>query len=254
MDTHRFDLRSDAVSEKTATPPGRRWLWGGLLYLLATAALVVFLIPAAHAHGVAEGDAGFLQSQAGFHFWPYFYLGAKHMVTGYDHLLFLAGVVFFLYRLYDVATYVTLFAIGHSLTLIAGVWFDIPANAYLIDAIVGLSVVYKAFDNLGGFEALNITINHKIAVWVFGLCHGFGLATKLQALELSADGLLANLVAFNIGVEAGQLLALVLIVTLLNLWRTVPGFKGQAVVANTVIMTCGFTLFAYQMTGYGMST
>ncbi|MEM7003022.1 MAG: HupE/UreJ family protein [Pseudomonadota bacterium] len=253
MDTHRFDLGFDPLSEKTTTPPGRRWLWGGLLYLLATAALVLFLSPVAHAHGVAEGDAGFLQSQAGIHFWPYFYLGAKHMVTGYDHLLFLAGVVFFLYRLYDVATYVTLFAIGHSLTLIAGVWFDIPANAYLIDAIIGLSVVYKAFDNLGGFEALNITINHKIAVWVFGLCHGFGLATKLQALELSADGLLANLVAFNIGVEAGQLLALVLIVTLLNLWRTVPGFKGQAVVANTVIMACGFTLFAYQITGYGMS-
>ena len=250
MDTHRFDL---TPQKPAAAPYGHRWLRGGLAYVLGIAGLVLLLIPEAHAHGVAEGDAGFIQSQAGFHFWPYFYLGAKHMVTGYDHLLFLAGVIFFLYRLREVTAYVTLFAIGHSLTLVAGVWFNIPANAYLIDAIIGLSVVYKAFDNLGGFAALNIQINHKLAVWVFGLCHGFGLATKLQALALSEDGLLANLIAFNIGVEAGQLLALALMVTLLNIWRGAAGFQRHAVVANTVIMACGFTLCAYQLTGYGMS-
>ena len=124
------------------------------LSTIALAVTCIILSQSVLAHGVAEGDASFLQGKEGFHFWPYFYLGAKHMVTGYDHLLFLAGVIFFLYRLRDVGIYVTLFAAGHSLTLIVGVWFDIPANPYLIDAIIGFSVVYKAFENLGGFDRL----------------------------------------------------------------------------------------------------
>ncbi|MEM7080311.1 MAG: HupE/UreJ family protein [Pseudomonadota bacterium] len=205
------------------------------------------------AHGVAEGDAGFLQSQTGFHFWPYFYLGAKHMVTGYDHLLFLAGVVFFLYRLRDIGVYVSLFALGHSLTLIVGVWFNIPANAYLIDAIIGLSVVYKAFENIGGFARLGIHIDTRAAVAIFGLFHGFGLATKLQALELSPDGLLANLFAFNLGVEVGQIAALLLIVALMNLWRARPSFQRHAITANAVLMVCGFMLMGYQLTGYAVA-
>ena len=205
------------------------------------------------AHGVAEGDAAFLQSQTGFTFWPYFYLGAKHMVTGYDHLLFLAGVIFFLYHLKDVGLYVTLFALGHSLTLIAGVWFNIPANAHLIDAIIGLSVVYKAFENLGGFRALNLNINTKTAVWVFGLFHGFGLATKLQEIGLSDDGLLGNLVAFNVGVEAGQILALVALMAFMNIWRYTARFQSQAVLANGLLMTCGFVLMGYQTAGYFVS-
>ena len=223
---------------------GRTWLLGlaAGLSMLATASAV--------GHGVAEGDASFIQSQQGFHFWPYFYLGAKHMVTGYDHLLFLAGVIFFLYRLREIAAYVTLFAIGHSLTLIAGVWFDIPANVYIIDAIIGLSVVYKAFENLGGFERLGITLNTKAMVWIFGLFHGFGLATKLQELSLSEDGLLGNLLAFNLGVEAGQLTALVGIVMLMNWWRFTARFTAQATLANGLIMTCGWVLMGYQITGY----
>lgn len=203
-----------------------------------------------HAHGVEEGDANFLQSQSGFHFWPYFYLGAKHMVTGYDHLLYLAGVVFFLYRPRDVATYVTLFAIGHSLTLLVGVYFDIPANMYLIDAIIGFSVVYKAFENIGGFTRLGFEPNSKAAVAIFGLFHGLGLATKLQELTLSEEGLLGNLIAFNIGVELGQLLALFFILTIVNFWRITARFGNQATLANGLIMTCGFTLIVYQLTGY----
>lgn len=202
------------------------------------------------AHGVAEGDANFIQSQQGFQFWPYFYLGAKHMVTGYDHLAFLAGVIFFLYKMRDVGAYVTLFAIGHSLTLVAGVWFDIPANAYIIDAIIGLSVVYKAFENIGGFKTLGISINTKAAVWIFGLFHGFGLATKLQELSLSEDGLFGNLLAFNLGVEAGQLVALVGIITFMNMWRFTARFQSQAVFANAFLMTAGFLLMGYQLSGY----
>ena len=131
------------------------------------ALFAVFFAHSALAHGVTEGDASFLQGKEGFHFWPYFYLGAKHMVTGYDHLFFLAGVIFFLYRLRDVGIYVTLFAAGHSLTLIVGVWFDIPANAYIIDAIIGFSVVYKAFENLGGFQRLGVHPNTRLAVLIF---------------------------------------------------------------------------------------
>src|ERR1700730_3624085 len=116
--------------------------------------------------------------------------GAKHMVTGYDHLLFLVGVIFFLYRLKDVVQYVSLFTIGHSTTLLAGVLGGIHANSYLVDAIIGLSVVYKAFDNVDGFKrVLGFQPNTKVAVLLFGLFHGFGLATKLQEFALSPKGL-----------------------------------------------------------------
>jgi len=211
---------------------------------------VLLLTAQAWGHGVEEGDANFLQSQQGFHFWPYFYLGAKHMVTGYDHLLFLAAVIFFLYRVREIAVYVTLFAIGHSITLIVGVWFDVPANAYLIDAIIGFSIVYKAFENMGGFARLGFSPNTKVAVWVFGLFHGFGLATKLQAIDISPDGLLANLLAFNLGVEAGQILSLIVIVSMVNAWRRSHSFARQALLTNSLIMSAGFVFLFYQMTGY----
>ncbi len=236
-----LDLPLDPKRPPRSSRGGRRWAW-----LLAG----ILLPGLAWAHGVAEGDASFIQSQEGFHFWPYFYLGAKHMVTGYDHLLFLAGVIFFLYRLRDIGIYVTLFALGHSLTLITGVWFDIPANAYIVDAIIGLSVVYKAFENVGGFEHLGVSINTKAAVCVFGLFHGFGLATKLQELTLSEDGLLGNLIAFNVGVEVGQLVALTGIIAVMNLWRFTARFQTQAILANGFLMTCGFMLMGYQLTGY----
>ena len=221
---------------------------------LRCATLIAFVAVAfshsVFAHGVAEGDASFLQSKEGFHFWPYFYLGAKHMVTGYDHLLFLAGVIFFLYRLRDVGIYVTLFALGHSLTLIVGVWFDIPANAYLVDAIIGFSVVYKAFENLGGFQHLGVNPNTRLAVLIFGLFHGFGLATKLQEISLSQEGLLANLIAFNVGVEVGQLLALLAIIALISVWRRQSAFARQAIIANTVLMFAGYLLVGYQLSGF----
>lgn len=172
------------------------------------------------------------------------------MVTGYDHLLFLAGVIFFLYRLRDVGIYVTLFALGHSLTLIVGVWFDIPANAYLVDAIIGFSVVYKAFENLGGFQHLGVNPNTRLAVLIFGLFHGFGLATKLQEISLSQEGLLANLIAFNVGVEVGQLLALLAIIALISVWRRQSAFARQAIIANTVLMFAGYLLVGYQLSGF----
>jgi hypothetical protein len=217
-------------------------------------ALVVLALPeAAAAHGVSTSDAAFVQRITGAAIGPFLYLGAKHMVTGYDHLLFLVGVIFFLYRLKDVLLYVSLFTIGHSLTLLAGVLANIPANAYIIDAIIGLSVVYKAFENMGGFTRLGFTPNTKAAVMIFGLFHGFGLATKLQELSLPANGLVTNIVSFNIGVELGQGLALLLVLVAITFWRTRPGFLRHSFAANTVLMTGGFALIGYQLVGYFQS-
>jgi HupE / UreJ protein len=211
------------------------------------------LVPTVFAHGVAGGDAQYLESLAGVHFLPLMYLGAKHMVTGYDHLLFLAGVIFFLYRLKDVALYATLFAIGHSTTLLLGVLAGIQANAFIVDAIIGLSVVYKALENIGAFRRWGIAINTRAAVLVFGFAHGFGLSTKLQDLALSRDGLVGNMIAFNIGVELGQVVALTFILLAFQLWRRSSSFQRGAYHANVLIMTAGFALFGYQLTGYLVS-
>jgi hypothetical protein len=173
------------------------------------------------------------------------------MVTGYDHLLFLFGVIFFLYRLKDISIYVTMFAIGHSTTLLLGVLTNISVSSYLVDAIIGLSVVYKALDNLGAFQRwFGFQPNTKVATLVFGLFHGFGLATKLQDFQLSPDGLLVNLVAFNIGVEIGQLLALGAILIVMGFWRRSESFFKHAYLANVVLMTLGFILTGYQLVGY----
>ncbi len=201
------------------------------------------------AHGVAEGDANYLESVTGLQFIPYLYLGAKHMVTGYDHLLFLAGVIFFLYRLKDVALYVSLFAVGHSLTLLIGVLGGIRVNPYAVDAVIGLSVVYKAFENVGGFRLLGFSLDTRWAVFLFGLVHGFGLSTKLQDLTLSQDGLVPNIIGFNIGVELGQFTALALILLLFTWWRQSPSFMNRAFATNMTIMTAGFVLFGYQLAG-----
>jgi hypothetical protein len=214
-------------------------------------ALSVTLGSAALAHGVAEGDKGFIEQVSGPQIGPFLYLGAKHMVTGYDHLLFLFGVIFFLYRLRQIATYVTLFALGHSTTLIAGVLLGTHVSAYLVDALIGLSIVYKALDNLGAWQRwLGMQPNTKIAVLLFGFVHGFGLATKLQDFALSPDGLIANLVAFNVGVEIGQLLALTFILIAMGYWRRTASFARHAFAANVLLMTAGFILFGLQMTGY----
>ncbi|MDA1074317.1 MAG: HupE/UreJ family protein [Proteobacteria bacterium] len=219
--------------------------------LIALATFIALLFPAlAQAHGVEGSDAHFNEQNQGLAIGPYLYLGAKHMVTGYDHLLFLAGVIFFLYRLRDVALYVTLFAIGHSLTLLTGVLADIHANAYLVDAIIGLSVAYKAFENLGLFRTLGLSPNPRWAVLIFGLFHGFGLATKLQEVAISEEGLIGNMLAFNVGVELGQFAALALILIAFNAWRSSGTFLSSARTANMALMTAGFVLIGYQMTGY----
>lgn len=225
---------------------------------IATAAATVLLIAGGSAgldaHGVFGKDAVFLQGLQGRAIGPLLYLGAKHMVTGYDHLLFLVGVIFFLHRLTDVVKYVSLFTIGHSVTLLVGVLGTVRANPYAIDAIIGFSVVYKAFENMDGFKRFfGFQPNTQLAVIVFGLFHGFGLATKLQDFALSPNGLVANIVSFNVGVEIGQGLALAIILIALTYWRTRRGFVRHALAFNGAVMSCGFLLIGYQLSGYFLS-
>lgn len=206
------------------------------------------------AHAVTEGDKGYIQEVSGVNLLPFVYLGAKHMMTGYDHILFLFGVIFFLYRLTHIGIYVSLFALGHSTTMILGVYFNLGINSYLIDAIIGLSVVYKALDNLGAYQRwFGFQPDTKAATLVFGLFHGFGLATKILEYRISPDGLVPNLLAFNVGVEIGQLLALAVILIAMSYWRRTPSFMRHAYSANVVMMSLGFMLVGYQLTGYVIS-
>lgn len=228
------------------------YVLAGMGWRILLALIVLFFVPAmdALAHGVAEGDKGYIQEFSGTHLLPFTYLGAKHMVTGYDHLLFLAGVIFFLYKLKDIALYVSLFAIGHSVTMVYGVYAGVNVNAYLIDAIIGFSVVYKALDNLGAYQRwFGVQPNTKAATLIFGLFHGFGLAAKIQEYEIARDGLLPNLLAFNVGVEIGQLLALGAILIAMGYWRRTGRFFKHAYTANVAMMCAGFILIGYQLTG-----
>lgn len=229
-----------------ARVPLARW------FALAT----LLLLPAMDvlAHGVADDDKRFIEQSSGLQLMPFIYLGAKHMVTGYDHLLFLFGVIFFLYRMREVAAYVTLFAIGHSVTLLYGVISGIHVNPYIVDAIIGLSVVYKGLDNIGAFKRLlGFQPNTKAAVLIFGFFHGFGLATKLQEFTLSKDGLIPNILAFNVGVELGQFLALGAILIAMGFWRRTHAFGRQTLSANVALMAAGFVLIGYQLTGFFIS-
>lgn len=216
-----------------------------LILLLSITGSAVF------AHGMDDGTKAFLLNNQGTAFMAFLYIGAKHMLTGYDHLLFLVGVIFFLYRPKDILIYVSFFTLGHSLTLLLGVLSDISINAFLIDAIIAFSIVYKGFDNLGGFRnVFGVQPNTKAAVLIFGLFHGFGLAAKLQDFKMEKEGLLTNLLGFNIGVEVGQFLALIFVLLLISIWRNFESFKRFSTLTNTLLMAAGFTLIAYQLTGY----
>lgn len=228
--------------------------WAGWLVLLLLFAFFCLQSGQALAHGVDDRTRTFLVSNEGVAVIPYLYIGAKHMVTGYDHLLFLAGVIFFLFRPRDVIIYVSFFTLGHSLTLLFGVLSNIAINPYAIDAIIGLSVVYKGFDNMGGFKRLlGFQPNTKWAVLIFGLFHGFGLATKIQEFELPTEGLLPNLIAFNVGVEIGQFLALAIVFALLAAWRRHSSFLHFSTATNTLLMSSGMMLTGFQLAGLTIS-
>jgi len=223
-----------------------------LLRLLGALLILIVLLSAAAAlaHDMSQANKTYVQSINGPAPVPFFYLGAKHMVTGIDHLLFLLGVIFYLYKLRDIVIYVTMFTIGHSTTLILGVLLGTGLNSSLVDAIIGFSIVYKAFENMGGFQRLGLSINSKLAVLVFGLFHGMGLATRLQDLGAGKNSLLVNLISFNVGVEACQVIALAIVVVLLNLWRASPSFARGAFGANVLLLGAGAALTIYHLAGY----
>lgn len=224
------------------------------LGLFAALAAFFGVIPDAIAHGVTAGDKGYIQESSGILTLPFIYLGAKHMITGYDHLLFLFGVIFFLYRFKDIGVYVSLFAVGHTVTLLLGTLLEISVSAYLIDAIIGFSIVYKALDNMGAYQRwFGFQPDTKIATLIFGLFHGFGLATKILDYKMSPDGLISNLFAFNVGVELGQLMALGAILIFMGFWRRSGSFLRHAYAAQVVLMTCGYLLVGYQLTGFFVS-
>lgn len=217
-------------------------------YLLFSIPLTLLLVQSAAAHNVSAADIALISGKPGMQLPLYLWLGAKHMVTGYDHLLFLLGVIFYLKNLREIVTLVSLFAIGHSITLTGGVLAGINISPYLVDAIIGFSVAYKGFDNLNGFTALfGERPSEKIAVLVFGLFHGLGLATKLQDLGLHRDGLLANLLSFNLGVELGQIAALVVLVFAFKMLGELKHDRRFAVPVNIGLIIAGFALIAHQL-------
>jgi hypothetical protein len=221
-----------------------------MIKIAALLALSCFTL-VAFAHDISADNALFVKSLVGPAPWPFMYLGAKHMFTGYDHLLFLAAVLFFLYRPRDILVYISLFTLGHSITLLLGVLANWQLSGQLVDAIIGLSIVYKAFENMNGFALLGrLKPNTRLAVMVFGLFHGLGLATKLQDYMVSSEGRLINLLSFNIGVELGQLLALAVIFSVLLLWRRQTDFARHAFAVNSVLLCAGLVLFGHQFTGY----
>lgn len=220
-----------------------------LLFGLLVAAA---LIPAsAFGHGLTDTDkarmleAGYLE---------YVWLGAKHMLTGYDHLLFLFGVVFFLTKFGDVLKFITAFTLGHCVTLIGATLLGIQANYYLIDAVIALTVIYKGFDNLRGFQRFFEVDPPDLLgmVFAFGLIHGFGLSTRLQQLPLGEDtaGIVMRILSFNVGVEVGQVLALGVMVAGLAGWRHTASFQPFSKACNAGLVVAGGWLLIFQLHGY----
>lgn len=202
-----------------------------------------------HAHGVSDADQTTLRNGG---LLDYIWVGARHMVTGYDHLLFLAGVIFYLRGFGDIVRFITVFTIGHSITLTGATYLGIRADEHLVDAVIALSVLYKGFENLGGFRKYFGTDspNLLLMVFLFGLIHGFGLSTRLQSFDIGNNQFFAKIVSFNVGVELGQIAALIPIVFIITRWRGRGSFPAFYRAANVYLVLAGVFLFGYQLYGY----
>ncbi|MGC1472329.1 MAG: HupE/UreJ family protein [Psychroserpens sp.] len=218
--------------------------------ILSRIVVIIFLLlPAlAIAHGVSDADQEILNSGG---LLSYIYVGAKHMLTGYDHILFIIGVVFYLNGFKDIVKFISVFTVGHCITLLGATYLNISINEHVIDAIIALSVVYKGFENLGGFQKIKLkSPNLLMMVFIFGLIHGLGLSTRLQSFDIGNELFLAKIFSFNIGVELGQVIALIPIVMLITYWKTQSSFKAFYQSVNTYLIVAGLLLFAYQLNGY----
>lgn len=211
--------------------------------------LLLVLIPLfSWAHDVTTADQELLRTGG---LWAYIQVGATHMLTGYDHLLFLAGVIFYLNGFKDILKFITVFTLGHCITLIGATYTGITANEHLVDAVIALSVLYKGFENLGGFEKLKVkSPNLLLMVGLFGLIHGFGLSTRLQSFDMGEGQQLAKILCFNLGVEVGQVLALIPIVLIITLARKNEQFPAFYKAVNWYLVLAGIGLFIYQIYGY----
>ena len=219
-------------------------------YRTRLSTLIFLLLPLLMlAHGVSQSDQEILTNGG---LLAYILVGAKHMVTGYDHLLFLVGVIFYLSNFRDIVKFVTVFTIGHSITLISATLLGIKANEHLIDAVIALSVLYKGFENLGGFQKMLNTTSPNLLwmVFIFGLIHGFGLSTRLQSFDIGSEMVLAKIVSFNIGVELGQIAALIPIVFIISRWKAFKSYDTFYKAANWFLVAAGIGLFIFQMYGY----
>ncbi|OZV68482.1 HupE/UreJ family protein [Winogradskyella aurantia] len=198
------------------------------------------------AHDVSTGDQAILDNGG---LWSYIWVGAKHMLTGYDHLLFLAGVIFFIEGFKDILKFITVFTLGHSITLIGGTYAGINVNEYLIDAVIALSVLYKGFENLDGFQHLFKTKapNLLVMVFGFGLIHGLGLSTRLQSFDMGQDQFLLKIISFNVGVELGQIAALIPIIIIISKWKEKPSYQAFYKASNVYLILAGMALFCYQL-------
>lgn len=214
-------------------------------------ALLMLINSNSWAHGISEADK---QAMLEGGYVKYMWLGSTHMLTGYDHLLFIFGVIFFLASFKDIVKFISIFTLGHCLTLIFATFFKITANYYLIDAVIAVSVMYKGFENIDGFKKYFQWQPPSLLkmVFVFGLIHGFGLSTRLQQLPLGDDKLsmLIRILSFNVGVELGQIVALAVMLVLLKSWRLKPSFSKFAFAANVALIAAGLFLFNMQIHDY----
>ena len=235
------------MSKQEAVRPYRTVGWGSFLSL--SVAFLVWPWAAAWAHGVSAADQDAMLAGSALDFVE---LGAVHMLTGYDHLLFLFGVIFFLSSFRDVVRFISVFTLGHCITLLGATLAGIQANAYLIDAVIAVSVIYKGFENLDGFKRYfgRKSPNLLLMVFIFGLIHGFGLSTRLQEINLGEEGLIARILSFNVGVEVGQIAALSAMVLVFSVWRKSDTYARWSTLANQALVLAGVALFTFQMNGY----
>ncbi len=216
------------------------------MLLLVAVFIASLLSQVAYAHGMSEADKQAIVDGGNL---LYLWIGATHMLSGYDHLAFVFGIIFFLSKFRDIVKYVSAFTIGHSITLIYATFNGVQLNYFLIDAVIALSVCYIAFANIDGFRKyLNINPpNMMLMIVGLGLIHGFGLSTRLQELPLNADSLLLNIISFNVGIELGQISALALMLLLIAAWRKRNSFKAFSLIANYSLIMAGGLLFLMQM-------
>lgn len=220
-------------------------------FTIFLALFVLFPLPLL-AHGVSASDQETLTNGG---LLAYIWVGAKHMITGYDHLLFLAGVIFYLSNFKDILRFITVFTIGHSITLIGATYLGIKADEHLIDAVIALSVLYKGFENLDGFKKFfgKTSPNILLMVLIFGLIHGFGLSTRLQSFDLGTEQFLLKIISFNVGVELGQVVALIPIVFIITRWKKFDSYNSFYKLANWFLVVAGIGLFIYQIYGFSHS-